>query len=124
MKDACRKRGVGFAACKHIGKVRHGARTAGRDNRNAHRFTHRRGQLAVESGPRAVGVHGGQQNFAGPALFSLAAGLLVGVGGLTRYSFLCVILPVVAFLLVFGGPRRWVYCVGTFVMVALVGRVR
>jgi hypothetical protein len=56
----------------------------------------------------------------GAVLLSLAAGLLVGVGGLTRYSFLCLIIPLVAFLLVFGGPRRWVYCVGALVVVALV----
>ncbi len=37
------------------------------------------------------------------------AGLLCGLGGLTRYSFLWLILPAVCFLLIFGGFRwRWI----------------
>ena len=41
-------------------------------------------------------------------LFGLAltAGLLLGVGMLTRYSFGWLILPVVVYLVLFGGPRR------------------
>jgi len=56
----------------------------------------------------------------GAVLFSLAAGLLIGVGCLTRYSFACLIFPTVIFLAVFGGPRRWIYCIGAFAMTALV----
>ena len=42
-------------------------------------------------------------------LLSAIAGVLVGVGGLTRYSFLCMIIPVLLFLAFFGGPRRLIY---------------
>jgi hypothetical protein len=56
----------------------------------------------------------------GMALLSVAAGILVGVGGLTRYSFLCMIIPVALFLAVFGGPRRFLYCITAVVGFALV----
>ncbi len=56
----------------------------------------------------------------GMALLSIAAGLLVGVGGLTRYSFLCLIIPVALFLAIFGGPRRFLYCIAAVVAFALV----
>jgi hypothetical protein len=46
----------------------------------------------------------------GMVLLSLAAGALVGLGGLTRYSFICLIIPVALFLAFFGGPRRLLYC--------------
>ncbi|HEX4341763.1 MAG TPA: glycosyltransferase family 39 protein, partial [Verrucomicrobiae bacterium] len=39
-------------------------------------------------------------------LLSAALGLLTGLGGMTRYGFLLVIIPVIAFILLFGGPRR------------------
>lgn len=55
----------------------------------------------------------------GAVLFSLAAGLLVGVGCLTRYSFIFMILPVVTFLVVFGGPRRWIYGVAAILVAAM-----
>ena len=43
----------------------------------------------------------------GIMLFAALAGLLAGVGGLTRYSFGWLILPVVVFMLLFStGPRR------------------
>ena len=42
-------------------------------------------------------------------LLSLAVGVLVGVGGLTRYSFICLIVPVALFLGIYGGPRRVIY---------------
>ena len=43
-----------------------------------------------------------------PAILVLSclAGLMVGLGGLTRYAFGWLILPVLAFVIVFGGPRR------------------
>lgn len=56
----------------------------------------------------------------GAILLSLASGLLIGIGFLTRYSFLCFILPMVVFFIVYGGPRRWVYCLGAIVVAALV----
>jgi hypothetical protein len=39
-------------------------------------------------------------------MFAVAAGLLTGVGMMTRYSFGWVIVPVVVFIVLFGGPRR------------------
>jgi len=38
--------------------------------------------------------------------FAAAAGVLVGVGGLTRYSFGWLIIPLLVFVILFGGPRR------------------
>jgi hypothetical protein len=56
------------------------------------------------------------------ALVVLAAlaGLLTGIGGLTRYSFGWLILPVVVFFAVFGGKRRWLLAVATFIGFAVV----
>jgi hypothetical protein len=42
----------------------------------------------------------------GMFLLAIAIGVLMGVGGLTRYSFAWLILPVVGFLIAFSGPRR------------------
>lgn len=56
----------------------------------------------------------------GLAIFSVVAGVLVGVGGLTRYSFLCLIIPVLLFFGIFGGPRRFIYCIITLVAFAAV----
>ena len=39
-------------------------------------------------------------------LWAVAVGVLVGLGALTRYSFAWMILPVVAFLALYTGPRR------------------
>jgi hypothetical protein len=44
----------------------------------------------------------------GAILLSAAVGVLLGIGGLTRYSFLSMIFPVGLFLAIFGGPRRWI----------------
>jgi hypothetical protein len=40
-------------------------------------------------------------------LMAVACGVIVGLCALTRYSFGWLIIPVVAFLVVFGGNRRW-----------------
>ena len=51
---------------------------------------------------------------------AVAAGVVTGVGALTRYAFGWVILPVIVFLILFGGPRR-AWCVlaafGAFALV-------
>ncbi len=50
----------------------------------------------------------------GPAslmVLSVAAGLLTALGGLTRYSFLWMIIPVAAFIVIFGGKQRFILCV-------------
>jgi hypothetical protein len=51
---------------------------------------------------------------------SLAAGILTGIGGLTRYAFIGMIIPVACFLAIFGGPRRLFYCVLALVAFAAV----
>jgi hypothetical protein len=53
-------------------------------------------------------------------LLSLAIGVLAGIGGLTRYAFIGMIIPVAFFLCIFGGPRRALYCVVTLVAFAAV----
>jgi hypothetical protein len=47
------------------------------------------------------------------SLVAVLAGALVGIGGITLYSFAWLILPVLGFLLIFLGPRRWVVSAAT-----------
>lgn len=47
---------------------------------------------------------------------SVAAGVLTGLGALTRYSFMWLIIPVILFLAFFGGRRRAILCVLTLVV--------
>ena len=47
----------------------------------------------------------------GLVLLSLAAGALTGIGGLTQYAFIGMIIPVAIFLAVFGGQWRAACCV-------------
>ncbi len=56
------------------------------------------------------------------AVFALAAaaGLLVGLGGLTRYAFLWLILPTLLFLVLFAGSQRVILCLITLAVFALV----
>lgn len=60
-------------------------------------------------------------------LFSAALGVLLGLGALTRYSFLWLIIPVTAFLLMFGARIRFVtsgVVFGVFLLVLLPWMVR
>jgi hypothetical protein len=50
----------------------------------------------------------------------LAAGLLTGIGGLTRYAFGWAILPVITFLLLFSGPKRVLHALTALGAFALV----
>ncbi len=65
----------------------------------------------------------GRENQHGPgwyAAWAIAVGGLVGLGGLTRYSFAWMIIPVAAFCVAFLGVRRGLVCglvVGSFVLV-------
>ncbi|MCX6887098.1 MAG: glycosyltransferase family 39 protein, partial [Verrucomicrobia bacterium] len=43
-------------------------------------------------------------------VYAALAGLFVGLCGMTRYSFLWMIVPVTAFLAAWGGNRRWISC--------------
>jgi hypothetical protein len=52
--------------------------------------------------------------------FAGAAGVLVGLGMLTRYSFGWLILPVGIYLILFGGPRKAALCLLTLAMFLLV----
>jgi hypothetical protein len=52
--------------------------------------------------------------------FALAAGVLAGLGMLTRYSFGWLVVPVLIFLVLFGGGRRMGLAVATCLMFALV----
>lgn len=56
------------------------------------------------------------------AIFLLAAGLglIVGLGMLTRYSFGWLLLPVLAYVGIFGGPRRALLCVAVVTVFTLV----
>lgn len=45
---------------------------------------------------------------------SVFAGALSGIGGLTRYSFLWMIIPVIFFIAILGGRRRVVLCLAAF----------
>ncbi|TAK92929.1 MAG: hypothetical protein EPO07_18840 [Verrucomicrobia bacterium] len=58
----------------------------------------------------------------GPAfvpLLAALAGLVTGLGGLTRYSVASLIVPVLIFLAIFGGSRRVWLCVLTFTVWAV-----
>ena len=61
-----------FPPREDIGEMLHGAGAAGSDHGNADGLADCGGQLAVEAGAGSVGVHGGEQNFAGPARFRFA----------------------------------------------------
>ena len=53
-------------------------------------------------------------------LFALLAGVFLGLGSLTRYSFIIVALPVLLFLMIWGGARRWqsaVIAMGVFAVI-------
>jgi hypothetical protein len=51
---------------------------------------------------------------------ALAAGLLTGVGALTRYAFGWTIIPVLAFLILFSGPRKVPHALAALGVFALV----
>jgi len=53
-------------------------------------------------------------------VWAALAGLLTGIGGLTRYSFGWLILPVVLFFALFGGQSRWLLAVAAFIAFAAV----
>jgi hypothetical protein len=53
-------------------------------------------------------------------LLSVAAGLLTGVGTLTRYSFGWLIIPVLVFLILLPGPRKAVLCSVVLVVFAIM----
>jgi hypothetical protein len=57
-----------------------------------------------------------------PALLALAAaaGVLVGMGALTRYAFAWLIVPVLVFLALFAGSRRKSLCLMAFAAFALI----
>lgn len=52
--------------------------------------------------------------------WSIAVGLLTGVGMLTRYSFGWVIIPVAGFLVLFSGPKKFLNLLATFIVFGIV----
>jgi hypothetical protein len=56
----------------------------------------------------------------GLILTAAAIGTLVGLGGLTRYAFGWLIIPVLACLVLFSGPHRVVLCLSTLAAFALI----
>lgn len=56
----------------------------------------------------------------GLVVLSFVAGAIAGIGGLTQYAFMAMIVPVVLFLGVFGGPRRLLYCIAALVAFGIV----
>jgi len=57
---------------------------------------------------------------AGQVALAAAAGLLVGIGALTRYSFGWLIILVVVFLILFSGPRKVVLCLAALAAFVVV----
>ena len=51
---------------------------------------------------------------------AVVLGLLVGIGGLTRYAFAWLIIPVIIYVILFGGPRRAALCLVTFAAFAAI----
>lgn len=52
--------------------------------------------------------------------WSAAAGMLAGLGALTRYAFGWAIIPVALFLILFGGPKKWLNLLVAFAAFAVV----
>jgi len=71
--------------------------------------------LKIEEGAREK-----QSNARRLLLWSLAAGTLVGIGALTRYSFGWLVIPLMAFLALFSGPRRVPHALAALAMFALL----
>jgi hypothetical protein len=55
----------------------------------------------------------------GAIVFAVACGAIVGLGGLARYAFAWLFIPVLGFLIVFGGSRRIIFAL--LALVAFVG---
>jgi 4-amino-4-deoxy-L-arabinose transferase-like glycosyltransferase len=61
-----------------------------------------------------------KRGIAALVVLAAVAGLLTGIGGLTRYSFGWLIVPVVIFFGLFGGQRRWLLALAAFIAFAAV----
>jgi hypothetical protein len=53
------------------------------------------------------------------ACWSAGAGILAGLGALTRYSFGWIIIPLALFLILFSGPKKWLNAATAFVAFAI-----
>ena len=56
----------------------------------------------------------------GSLILALGAGLSLALGCLTRYSFGWILIPLLAFLIIFGGPRRFILAIIVFAAFAAV----
>jgi hypothetical protein len=72
MKDARRESGISLSAPEDIDEMIHCSRPSRGDHWNAHGITDGGCQLAIKSCSHPIGVHGGEQDLAGTAGFSLA----------------------------------------------------
>src|SRR5580693_5828617 len=72
MKYTGRERGVGSSASEDIDEMIDRSRTAGGDHGDAYRFADSGGEVAIESRPRSVGIHGREQDFARAAILRFA----------------------------------------------------
>lgn len=66
------------------------------------------------------GIQSGDWSNARQTLVAAAIGLLVGLGFLTRYAFGFVIIPVVVFLMLYSGTRRFATVLTTLIVFTLV----
>ncbi len=71
--------------------------------------------LCLEEGYREAKLSPGKL-----LLLAVLTGLLVGLGGLTRYSFGLLIIPVLVFLVLFLGRTRVIFCLAAFTAFTLV----
>jgi hypothetical protein len=72
MKNAGRERSIGLAATEHVSKMIYRSRASGSNDGNAHGLADGRGEFAIETGTRTVGIHRGKKNFARAARFGFA----------------------------------------------------
>ena len=72
VKDRGGQHGAGMAVANAFDQVLEIADAAGGDHRHGHRIGHRAGERNIEALPRAVAIHRGEQDFAGPERDHLA----------------------------------------------------
>lgn len=65
------QRCIAASRCKHIGKIVNAAGAAGSKDRNVHEIADGFRHLQIVAGFGAIGVHRGQEDLAGTALFQL-----------------------------------------------------
>src|SRR5580692_1362895 len=72
MKDRSSQRSISSPVAKHVDKTLGIAASTRSDYGNIERFRNCTRKFTIETGPRAIAIHRGQQDFSGAALFGLA----------------------------------------------------